>query len=748
MKADLSLRVNIFIIAAVVVILGQSFYSYFNLRSFQASYISTLQDKGRYVGGFLSDDIRYVLDLGIALNNISGLEESLKTTLGDIPEAGFIEIVDTQYNLLYRADHKGAEKTQSGTRKGSFLLKPYARELSGIGLSPADTDISIPLKSEQELRGYINLHISGGAIQQKSRQILWDMLTVMLVSLLLTFELLTFFVVYYIKHPLDVLRRDIASHFSRYRLVDSDKYKALGEIRVLADYYNAVIKHHLGAFSLGADQKRAFADTRQKLKKSFVRQNANIDDLSRKINGHYDIEPVCPKPSTAGTDRLKDCLAETKKYIHRLGQVIGGQRSEDRSLRGPDAGRDMSGVIPHSLIRPLVFLFIMADGFSLSFFPMFVDSMYEPFLGLSREMIVSLPMSAFMLVLAISMPLAGELTDSRGWYRPLVLGLVVNAAGHVLTAMAQDITQLVAFRVLAAIGFGIVFMSCQRFVIDNTSPRSRAMGMSRFLAAFFSGDICGIVTGGMLAERIGYAPVFYISALFSGLALIFLFIVFRGSFRPLPPKASSDAGLPFSGFQLVKVFKDMEFSALVWLQAIPAKLALVGFLFFFVPLYLNSIEALQSNIGRVIMCYSICIIFIGPMVSYLFPGEHLRKYLVGAGGLITAFAMLSFTFTAGLLPLVIIVIMLGIAQSLSVPSQAAIISETRAVKQIGAGTGMGIYRFWERAGNVTGPLLMAFLIARLGYEDSVVALGYIILVCSLLYLGAVVVKPKKPERKG
>lgn len=742
MKADLSLRVNVFIIAVVVVILGQSFYSYFNLRSFQARYIETLQEKGRYIGRFLGEDIQRILELGIPLDNISGLEKSMKIKMDDIPEAGFIEIVDPESNLLYRADKEGAEKAEPGAKKGSFHSKPYARQLDRMGLSPENTDITIPLKAEQELRGYINLHISDRSIHQKSRQMLWDMLTVMLTSLLLTFELLTFFVVYYIKHPMDVLRRDIAFQFSGFRFVDTEKYRPLGEIRVLAQYYNSIISHHPGAFGLVGDQGRVLAENRQKLKSSPALQNSKIEELSRKIDFRDDPAGKGGEGGPAALDKLRGCLDEVKKQTDKLGEIIGDPCPNTFTALDSESRRQNSKVIPHSLIRPLVFLFVMADGFSLSFFPMFVDSMYEPILGLSREMIAGLPISAFMLVLAISMPLAGELTDSRGWHRPLILGLVVNAAGHLLTAMAQDITQLVAFRVLAAIGFGIVFMSCQRFVIDNTSPHNRAIGMSRFLAAFFSGDICGTVTGAMLAERMGYAPVFYVSAFFTGLALVFFLVVFRGSFKPSPTKDRAGRGMPFNGYQLVKVFKDMEFSALVWLQAIPAKLALVGFLFFFVPLYLNSIEALQSNIGRVIMCYSICIIFIGPAVSYFFPQEYLRKYFVAAGGFITACAMLSFIFAGGLVPLLVIVIMLGVAQSMSVSSQAAIISETGAVKQMGPGTGMGIYRFWERAGNVAGPLFMAFLIARLGYEDAVVALGGLIMVCSLLYLGTVVLKPK------
>ncbi|RQD77924.1 MFS transporter, partial [Desulfonatronospira sp. MSAO_Bac3] len=112
-----------------------------------------------------------------------------------------------------------------------------------------------------------------------------------------------------------------------------------------------------------------------------------------------------------------------------------------------------------------------------------------------------------------------------------------------------------------------------------------------------------------------------------------------------------------------------------------------------------------------------------------------RKYFILLGGLITAGAMLSFALFSGFIPILVMVIMLGIAHSFSVSSQASVISETDIVKKLGPGAGMGIYRFWERAGNVAGPLVMGFLIARVGYESSVVLFGILTLVSSILYLG-------------
>lgn len=736
MKKDLhlhlNLKINVFIVAVAVIILGQAAYSYFNINSFQSSHVNTVREKSVSAGQNLGQDLEYVLEMGIDLERISRLENSLAQVLENLPEVEFMEITDPRGFTLFYADHQTADSFEPGSRESDFVHKPYASKLAEKGLSPEDTDVALPLEVNNQLQGYINIHISGSVIHAQTRQIMWDMLTVMFTSLLLTFEFLTFFVIYYISHPLNILRQDIARNYRRLLPVDRQSYSALSEISVLADYYNAIIRRYAQSFKVGL--QGFLPDLSRGLSRSPGEQSTRIAGLMREVDKQESSgKPVQP----AGTGQgLKNCLSKIRSYWEELALKLEGRDINKPSAYSPEDAS--SSFVPYSLIRPLIFLFIMADGFSISFFPMYVDSMYEPIPGLSREMVMGLPIAIFMLTMAIAMPLAGSMTDFRGWFRPLIMGLLLNAAGHLMTALAQDIIWLILFRCLAAVGLGMVFMCCQRFVIDNTSLKTRSMGMAGFLAAFFSGDICGTVIGAMLAERIGYASVFYFSALFSLLALVFAVLVFRGPFRPAVPEKTRPIGLPFKPSQLFQVFRDREFAAVLWLQAIPAKLVLVGFLFFFVPIYLNNIEVLQSNIGRVIMCYAICLVFAGPLISYLFPQEYLRRYFILVGGLITAGAMLSFAFYSGFVPILVMVIMLGIAQSFSVSSQASVISETRIVKKLGAGAGMGIYRFWERAGNVAGPLLMGLLIAIVGYEHSVVILGAFIMACNLLYLAFII----------
>jgi predicted MFS family arabinose efflux permease len=200
----------------------------------------------------------------------------------------------------------------------------------------------------------------------------------------------------------------------------------------------------------------------------------------------------------------------------------------------------------------------------------------------------------------------------------------------------------------------------------------------------------------------------------------------------VPGKEHTSVPFPFKN--LFRVLKDAEFFSVVFLQGIPAKIALIGFLYYFVPIYLKRMDTLQSDIGRVLMCYGVTLIFLNPLFSKLLKKTAYQRHFIALGGLITGLAMISFHFYSGFGAVLFLVIILGLAHTFSIPSQAAFIAETKIVKALGTGTGMGLFRFWERIGNVTGPLFLGFLMAWAGYEQAVPILGLITVVCTVLYL--------------
>ena len=716
----MNLRIKVFIIAVCIIVMGQVGFSLKNVEIFQESYISTLKAKYEKLGRFLKSDVERVLRIGIPLDKLIKMEETLHRTLTSGKELEFIEIADKEGNVLYFADHDTMERVEKGARHSRMKSPETLATVQRAGLVPEDTNIKIPIydpgKSEKE--GYIHLHIDPGSIVEKSRQIFLDMVTVILTSLLITFELLGFFVAYEISSPLKEISRTMRRSLKSYTPMPVQSFLFMDELCQVVDRFN---RHML---KLGHCLTPV-----ETTRKYFPKVKERID---QRIENQVNLISRIGKGTDPALDDTEDLLSRLRMKIDRYAEslkafpVHAPQEEDIRARPRP---------VHYEFIRPLVFLFVMADGFCISFLPMYIDTLYQPLPGIPREVVLAMPISLFMLTLAVGMPVAGAVTDRRGWYGPLIAGILLNAAGHLFTGISTNLFQLIVCRCITAAGFAAVFMSCQQFIVANTTVKKRAMGMSSFLAAFFSGDICGTVIGGMLVERIGYSGIFFLSAAFSLLTLAVTLLIFH----KLREDNDEDPGYSVSrdGFSIKKlfwVFQDPKFCAVLFFQAIPAKMVMVGVLFYFVPLYLETIQVLQSNIGRIIICYGLSLVFLGPLFSRYLGKERLRKYNIFAGGMITSAALLAFQINPGSLMVLSTVLFIGVAHTFSMSSQAALISETRVVKSLGPGTGMGIFRFWERVGNIAGPLVVGYFIAQQGHAASMTILGGFTLLCSLVYL--------------
>jgi predicted MFS family arabinose efflux permease len=743
----MSLRIKVFLVAALFIVLGQTVYSRSNVETFQKSYVDSLRDKSAKVGAILKSEVEYILSLKIPLTKLVKMENMLKEVLETIPELQFIEITDNQDNVLYFADHQNIGRFETGARQSLTGQVEGLTRISGLGLSPELTDASLPLSccGEQSPVGFIKMRLSADLIVSRSREILFDMITAILTSLLFTFEFLTFFAAYSISNPIMGVLHDMRRAVTTSSFLPQQSFLFLRELSQVSLRFNQLWESTLQTVARLIPVKEG---AQQALPEN---SSAVLEEQAQTVRHLLAGCPADPQSSSVSAS-LNPLLEQFLSGIIALQQRLKGYFSQRASLEVLSTTPQTLGLeeeersvpesaIPYAYIRPVIFLFLIADGFSVSFLPLYINTLYQPLLGLSREVVISLPISFYMLFFALSMPLCGSWADATGWWKPLIFGTVLNAVGMLLTAVATDILQLTVFRCLTAVGFGMVFMSCQQFVMDNTLAGSRTAGMSSFLAAFFGGDLCGTVIGGMLADRIGYRAVFLVGGFIVLISLACAVVLFR-KLIPAPRKKSS---IPFPLKNLFHVLGDLEFFSVVFLQGIPAKIALIGFLYYFVPLYLKGLGTLQSNIGRVLMCYGVTLVFLNPVFSKLLKKTAWQKHFIALGGLLTGLSMISFQFFSGFEPILLLVITLGIAHTFSVPSQAAYIAETKIVKELGTGTGMGLYRFWERVGNISGPLFLGFLMAWVGYEQAVAALGLLTVACTVIYLLIMAVYRVQPK---
>jgi EmrB/QacA subfamily drug resistance transporter len=106
--------------------------------------------------------------------------------------------------------------------------------------------------------------------------------------------------------------------------------------------------------------------------------------------------------------------------------------------------------------------------------------------------------TGYMLGYSISMPVAGWLGDTFGRRRVYLVGLFVFVTSSVLASVAWDATSLIGFRILQAVGAGLVSPTGMAIIMHVIKPaqRGRALGfwaMGMMMAPAFGPWISGFI---------------------------------------------------------------------------------------------------------------------------------------------------------------------------------------------------------------------------------------------------------------
>ncbi|MFD5747547.1 MFS transporter [Streptomyces sp. NPDC127033] len=129
---------------------------------------------------------------------------------------------------------------------------------------------------------------------------------------------------------------------------------------------------------------------------------------------------------------------------------------------------------------------------------------------------------AYTLVLASLLMLAGSTADRIGRRRVFMTGLALFTLGSVLCSLAPDLTSLVAFRMVQAVG-GSMLNPVAMSIITNTftGPRERARAIGVWGAVVGISMAAGPLVGGLLVDSVGWRSIFWIN-LPIGLAALLL----------------------------------------------------------------------------------------------------------------------------------------------------------------------------------------------------------------------------------
>lgn len=130
--------------------------------------------------------------------------------------------------------------------------------------------------------------------------------------------------------------------------------------------------------------------------------------------------------------------------------------------------------------------------------------------GISLSMVEWI-VTAYLLVVSSLLLTFGRLSDLYGHKKVYLTGFVVFTTGSLLCALSPNINVLIAFRVIQAIGAGMLFSTGPAIITNSVPPEIRGKALSITAVAVALGLCAGPVLGGTLSTLFGWQSIFYIN---------------------------------------------------------------------------------------------------------------------------------------------------------------------------------------------------------------------------------------------
>ncbi len=665
---------QLFAFTLSILLISQVVISFFAWSVIEEKIRPELDRKALVVATSVNNKIVRALDYGIPFQRLTGVGDFFDQILKENDDIAFLAIVGRDGKILHSSGVDPSQlaaalpKVGTGSEPLSALPLPVKLTAEPAGWQSGNFfDTTNLIRHNGEAVGVLHVGVNQSFIASKISGLRYDIGIILLTSMLIAFEILLFIVSINYLEPM----RQIAELMARMAAGDFSNMAAIS------------VKESIGSLA------------------------ARLNRIGARVNQQF-------------TDVMR-AAAEAASGSLAAGVASGALIRQLNARYVFAEGGAVHNLVQQRIvsIRILTFLFMFAEMLSRSFLPIYIGTLPDPGLGLAADFTASIPITAYLLSVACSLPLAGRWSDRMGRRSSYSLGAVILIVGLIGTGLAPSFSALLLARTLSGIGYALLFMTCQGYVVDNTDDGNRSQGTAAFVSAIMVSEICAPAVGGILADRIGYQLVFVFGAVIAFLA-IFLAIRILDNKSARGKVSAKKKSSPIA--LLVRNYRFMAISILV---GIPAKLLLSGFLIYLVPVILTGWHSSMSEIGRYAMIYGILTLALAPACAHITDRYRAHTLMVGAGGILAGAGLLSILLDATTNSVLIGITALGLGQAMSISAQLGLVTNvTRAEAQVEGTTAvLGIFRLIERLGGAAGPAVAGALVAIYGPTKAMAALG-------------------------
>ncbi len=675
-------------LAAFVLIANAVGTSRLALNLYEREIVPEFNREAEVVGRTVAAQFARAIELGIRPEDLVGVEEFFAPILDAQKRFDYLLFTDANGKVLYGKGRNTALFTDAVT-KGTITLAGPAdpaalargekREAPRVQVFDLGRvmNTAVPIVVQGNVQAWLNVGVDRSGIADLVVETRWDILIILLVSLLTAVEVLAFLIGRSIMTPVRLIR------------VMSAKLARGDWSRRAAIAMRDEAGHHLIALNAIVDQVNS----------QWRRLRWKADELAR-------VNPAL----TARARRVVDAVGRGLEFF-------------------PEAARlERPGPIPATARAPL-FVCVFAEQLSTSFIPLFAKTLQAVDGGLSVGVLIALPITVFFAVVAASVPLGGILVNRLGTRQVIMLGSVPAVMGYVMAAEAATIPDLLLWRCVTAIGYAFITIACRGYLASLLTPDRRAGEMSVFISAAMAGAVCGTAIGAILADRIGYRGTLLVSA---GLVVVAAFLIWRYMESDFAAAGRGSGNGPRS---MPGVLRNPRFAALMIFGAMPARIVLTGLLLYIVPLFLSELGAGQPMIGRIMMIYGLAMLLAVHFGARLSDRLGTAASQITWAGILTGLGAVALGIMQPLAAVMVVLVIMGLCQGIASAPMLTLAARLNGRQTDGddPATVSGLIAQAEYVGAALGPLIAALLVDTFGYVHAIIALGGLSMVTAVIF---------------
>lgn len=118
--------------------------------------------------------------------------------------------------------------------------------------------------------------------------------------------------------------------------------------------------------------------------------------------------------------------------------------------------------------------------------------------------------TGYLLGYTVAMPLVGRISDVYGRARIFQVSLVLFAVGSLLVALASNLPEIIAARVIQAVGGGATVPIGMAIAISVMPPGRRGLAVGLVGAAAEAGSMMGPLYGGTIIDLLSWRWIFWL----------------------------------------------------------------------------------------------------------------------------------------------------------------------------------------------------------------------------------------------